>query len=128
MQGCRVRRKERLFEFVLLSLCVFKTSVLSCTLPSKDTHLISSLFNFRRKKKCIRYLEEASNGGGGGGNSNDASNHDDNLDSVGSPGDPMSPDSKNGDSDMEQSSDMGLSSPSFSLTSPGSHTYLNYLE
>ena len=47
---------------------------------------------------------------------------DDNLGSAGSAGEACTPDSKTGmDSDMDcgKSSDMGMSSPNFSLTSPG---------
>ncbi|CAG7785328.1 unnamed protein product [Allacma fusca] len=68
----------------------------------------------RRKKKCIRYLE--GDGGDGGG----LGSPDDNLGSAGSAGEACTPDSKTGmDSDMDKSSDMGMSSPNFSLTSPG---------
>jgi len=62
----------------------------------------------------MRYLEEQNNGSVASINS-----PDDNLGSAGSAGEPLSPDSKGGDSDIERSSDMGMSSPSFSLTSPG---------
>lgn len=74
---------------------------------------------FRRKKKCIRYLEEANNGTGGSGGANSVNSADDNLGSAGSAGEPLSPESKAGDSDMDTSSNMDMSSPSFSLTSPG---------
>ncbi|XP_035703169.1 protein pangolin, isoforms A/H/I/S isoform X2 [Folsomia candida] len=73
----------------------------------------------RRKKKCIRYLEEANNGTGGSGGANSVNSADDNLGSAGSAGEPLSPESKAGDSDMDTSSNMDMSSPSFSLTSPG---------
>ncbi|OXA60044.1 Transcription factor 7 [Folsomia candida] len=72
-----------------------------------------------RKKKCIRYLEEANNGTGGSGGANSVNSADDNLGSAGSAGEPLSPESKAGDSDMDTSSNMDMSSPSFSLTSPG---------
>jgi len=69
----------------------------------------------RRKKKCIRYLE------GDNGNGSCIGSPDDNLGSVGSTGEAVTPDSKTGgESDMDKSSsDIGMSSPSFSLTSPG---------
>ncbi len=72
----------------------------------------------RRKKKCIRYLE-----GEGGDAGVGIGSPDDNLGSAGSVGSAAcTPDSKAGmDSDMDcgKSSDMGMSSPNFSLTSPG---------
>ncbi len=72
---------------------------------------------YRRKKKCIRYME-------GNGDATNANSPDDilgsALGSVGSAGEALSPDSKGGmDSDLDKSSDMGMSSPNFSLTSPG---------
>ena len=75
----------------------------------------------RRKKKCIRYLEGDGADGGGIGSP------DDNLGSAGSAGEALTPDSKTGmDSDMDcKSSDLGqMSSPSFSLTSPGTSIFL----
>jgi hypothetical protein len=61
--------------------------------------------------------ERGENGGNG--------SPDDNLGSAGSTGEALTPDSKNGlDSDLDcgKSSELGMSSPNFSLTSPGMHT------
>lgn len=61
---------------------------------------------------------------GEGGENGRLGSPDDNLDSVGSGGDACTPDSKTGmDSDMDcgKSSDFGMSSPNFSLTSPGKY-------
>lgn len=56
----------------------------------------------------------------GNGDATNVNSPDDILGSVGSAGEACSPDSKGGiDSDLDKSSDMGMSSPNFSLTSPG---------
>ena len=67
---------------------------------------------FRRKKKCIRYMEA--------GDSNDGTQSDDNLGSCGSMGEANTPpDDDSGSLNQSMSSPGGLSSALSSLTSPG---------